>query len=143
MAYFDEADASVEYASLRIASRKQMRTAGAEEVVSPTLPLLKPRGEFYKESELSCVTAVHKKKIVWEDNKVCVKDTGDMTGAELKDGRQECEEDGGGDEQEDACELADGREKVEEREEKEGDEDNENCKKMEDEREERNFVQRR
>ncbi|KAH7816711.1 uncharacterized protein MONOS_18185 [Monocercomonoides exilis] len=73
MAYFDEADASVEYASLRIASRKQMRTAGAEEVVSPTLPLLKPRGEFYKESELSCVTAVHKKKIVWEDNKVLVK----------------------------------------------------------------------
>ncbi|KAH7824439.1 uncharacterized protein MONOS_17532 [Monocercomonoides exilis] len=55
----------------------------------------------------------------------------------------EREEDGGGDEQEDACELADGREKVEEREEKEGDEDNENCKKMEDEREERNFVQRR
>ncbi|KAH7819608.1 uncharacterized protein MONOS_17923 [Monocercomonoides exilis] len=102
MAFFDEADASVEYASLRIASRKQMsknkmqesvgqferweaertasgeqellliRTAGAAEGVSPTLLLLKPRGEFFKESELSRVTTVQKKMNVGEENKVSV-----------------------------------------------------------------------
>ncbi|KAH7822508.1 uncharacterized protein MONOS_17675 [Monocercomonoides exilis] len=102
MAYFDEADASVEYASLRIANRKQMsknkmqesvgqferweaeraasgeqellliRTAGAAEGVSPTLLLLKLRGKFFKESELSRVTTVQKKMIVGEEYKVSV-----------------------------------------------------------------------
>ncbi|KAH7819948.1 uncharacterized protein MONOS_15504 [Monocercomonoides exilis] len=53
--------------------RKTVRTTGAAEAVSPTLLLLKPREEILKESELSCVTTVQKKIIVWEDNKVLVK----------------------------------------------------------------------
>ncbi|KAH7826016.1 uncharacterized protein MONOS_13150 [Monocercomonoides exilis] len=101
MAYFDEADESVEYASLRIASRKQMSkckvqesiglfelweaeralsgkqelrrrcAAGEAEGMSPTL-LLKSRGEFFKESELSCLTTVQKKMNVGEGYKVSV-----------------------------------------------------------------------
>ncbi|KAH7827124.1 uncharacterized protein MONOS_13568 [Monocercomonoides exilis] len=72
-------------------------------------------------------------------------DAGDMAGAEPKDGREEREEKSDRDERVDACEAEERRseKKVEEGEEKEGDEDNENCNKMEDEREERNFVQRR
>ncbi|KAH7818925.1 uncharacterized protein MONOS_17990 [Monocercomonoides exilis] len=51
---------------------RRRRAAGAAEGVSPTLLLLKPRGEFFKESELSRVTTVQKKMNVGEEFKVSV-----------------------------------------------------------------------